>query len=151
MQAESVGRSFTTRSTLTRWVTSLDLRHPIILPNSRCHPQDKADDVKIGVRSTALLFGIHTRAVLSVFSASSVSLFALAGYVNAQGLPYFAGVGLAGWYLARVLWRTDFDDRKSCWDGFKACGLAGAALWVGATVDYGMMLAGCETPLSALW
>ena len=53
--------------------------------------QDKADDVKVGVRSTALLFGAHTRAVLSAFSAGSVGLVALAGCANAQGLPFFAG------------------------------------------------------------
>ncbi|KAG8906026.1 Para-hydroxybenzoate--polyprenyltransferase, mitochondrial precursor (PHB:polyprenyltransferase) [Tulasnella sp. 403] len=36
--------------------------------------QDKTDDVKVGIRSTALLFGERTLPVLSAFSASSLSL-----------------------------------------------------------------------------
>ena len=111
--------------------------------------QDKADDVKVGVRSTALLFGEHTRAVLTGFSASSISLVTLAGYMNAQGLPFYAGVGVAAAQLARVLYRTDFDSRPSCWAGFKGCGVAGASIWVGALADYASMLAGIQLP--ALW
>ena len=109
--------------------------------------QDKADDVKVGVRSTALLFGAHTRGALSAFAASSVACFALAGYVNAQGAPFFAGVALAGLQLARVLRATDFDDRASCWAGFRGCGRAGALLWAGALADYGAMLAGVQVPM----
>ena len=116
---------------------------------SSCSAQDKDDDVKVGVRSTALLFGDHTRAVLSAFSASSVSLLTLAGYMNAQGLPYYAGVGLAGLQLARILYKPDFSSRPSCWAGFKGCGWAGAWLWTGAVADYAMMLAGFTIP--ALW
>ena len=99
------------------------------------------------MRSTALLFGPHTRSVLSAFSASSVSLFALAGYMNAQGLPYYAGVSLAALQLTRILYKTDFDSRASCWDGFKSCGWAGVWVWAGATLDYALMLAGVTIPI----
>ncbi|GJE84479.1 4-hydroxybenzoate polyprenyl transferase [Phanerochaete sordida] len=111
--------------------------------------QDKADDVRVGVRSTALLFGAHTRAALSAFSAGAVSLVALAGYVNAQGLPFYAGVGVAAAQLARIVHRTDFDSRPSCWKGFVGCGVAGAWVWAGAAADYGLMLSGIQIP--ALW
>ncbi|KAF7790879.1 hypothetical protein EIP86_001837 [Pleurotus ostreatoroseus] len=111
--------------------------------------QDKTDDIKVGVRSTALLFGTHTRLTLSAFATSATSLFALAGVLNAHGLPYFAGTALAGLQLARVLRRTDFDDRASCWDGFRGCGWAGAWLWAGAAADYALLLAGVQVP--SLW
>ncbi|KAH9951854.1 UbiA prenyltransferase family-domain-containing protein [Amylocystis lapponica] len=104
--------------------------------------QDKADDVLVDIRSTALLFGERTRPILSVLSASSVSLVTYAGYLNAQGLPFYVGTGLAGLQLARVLAKTDFDDHKSCWTGFVACGWAGFLIWMGATADYILMLSG---------
>ncbi|PWZ00815.1 4-hydroxybenzoate polyprenyl transferase [Testicularia cyperi] len=46
--------------------------------------QDKTDDVKAGVKSTALLFGEKTRPVLSTFSAATISLF---GYSASQAIP----------------------------------------------------------------
>jgi 4-hydroxybenzoate polyprenyltransferase len=98
--------------------------------------QDKADDVRVGIRSTALLFGEHTRSILSAFSASSIGCIALAGYLNAQGVPFFLGTGLAAAQLARVIRRTEFDDRASCGKGFIACGFAGFWIWMGALGDY---------------
>ena len=98
--------------------------------------QDKTDDVLVGIRSTALLFGEHTRSILAAFSASSVGCITLAGYLNAQGVPFFLGTGFAAAQLARVIHRTDFDDRESCGRGFIACGWAGFCVWVGALGDY---------------
>jgi 4-hydroxybenzoate polyprenyltransferase len=98
--------------------------------------KDKTDDIHAGIRSTALLFGTHTRPILSAISLSSLSLFTYAGYFNAQGSPFYLGVGLAGVQLARILYRTDFDDRASCWRGFVGCGWAGFWVWMGALVDY---------------
>ncbi|KAH9998403.1 4-hydroxybenzoate polyprenyl transferase [Russula vinacea] len=98
--------------------------------------QDKADDVRVGIRSTALLFGEHTRSVLTAFSASSIGCIALAGYLNAHGAPFFIGTGLAAAQLARVIHRTDFDDRASCGRGFISCGFVGFWIWMGALGDY---------------
>ncbi|KAH9994093.1 4-hydroxybenzoate polyprenyl transferase [Russula compacta] len=106
--------------------------------------QDKADDVRVGIRSTALLFGGHTRSILAAFSASSVGCITLAGYLNAQGVPFFLGTGLAAAQLARVIHRTDFDDRESCGRGFIACGWAGFCVWVGALGDYVWLRLGSE-------
>ena len=98
--------------------------------------QDKADDVRVGIRSTALLFGERTRSVLATFSASSMGCIALAGYLNAQGAPFFVGTGLAAAQLARIIYRTDFDDRANCGRGFVACGFVGFWIWMGALGDY---------------
>jgi 4-hydroxybenzoate polyprenyltransferase len=53
-----------------------------------------------------------------------------------QGAPFYVGVGLAAAQLARVLYRTDFDSRESCWKGFVGCGWAGFWTWMGALGDY---------------
>ncbi|TFK76050.1 4-hydroxybenzoate polyprenyl transferase [Pluteus cervinus] len=102
--------------------------------------QDKLDDVGAGIRSTALLFGENTRPILAGLSVSSISLIALAGYLNAQGLPFYTGTGLAAVQLAQILRRTDFNDRASCWKGFVDSGWAGFLIWMGAMADYTMML-----------
>jgi 4-hydroxybenzoate polyprenyltransferase len=68
--------------------------------------QDKKDDVVVGIKSTALLFGDNTKAILSVFLASSALLAAWAGLENAQGVPFFfsllVGTALLGVKLRSV-------------------------------------------------
>ena len=98
--------------------------------------QDKNDDKTVGIRSTALLFGDHSRAILSTLSVSSLSLITYAGYLNGHGSLFYAGVGLAAAQLARILVRTDFDSRPSCWSGFVGCGWAGFWVWMGALADF---------------
>ena len=102
-------------------------------------PQDKLDDVNVGIRSTALLFGAHSRSILSGLSLSSMSLISYAGYLNAHGAPFYLGVGLASAQLARVLYQTDFDNRQSCWKGFVGCGWSGFWIWMGALGDFILM------------
>lgn len=102
--------------------------------------QDKHDDVKVGIRSTALLFGDRTVPILSGLSAASLGLISYAGYMNHQGLPFYCGVGLAAWNLAKIIRMTDFADRASCWKGFVDCGWVGRWVWAGATLDYLWML-----------
>ena len=46
------------------------------------------------------------------------------------------GVGVGAAQLASVLYRTDFNSRKSCWDGFVGCGWTGFWIWMGALSDY---------------
>ncbi|KAI0775968.1 4-hydroxybenzoate polyprenyl transferase [Trametes elegans] len=103
--------------------------------------QDKKDDVNMGIKSTALLFGERTRPILSALSVSSLSLISYAGYLNGHTALFYGGVGLAATQLARVLIQTDFDDRPSCWKGFVGCGWAGFWVWMGALSDYIMLLA----------
>nr|VWO99253.1 Putative non-ribosomal peptide ligase/ polyketide synthase hybrid [Ganoderma boninense] len=102
--------------------------------------QDKKDDVTMGIRSTALLFGERTRPVLAALSASSMSFITYAGFLNGQGPLFYGGVALATAQLARVIWRTDFDDRPSCWKGFVGCGWSGFWVWTGTLADYATLL-----------
>ncbi|TFK29344.1 para-hydroxybenzoate-polyprenyltransferase [Coprinopsis marcescibilis] len=102
--------------------------------------QDKRDDIHVGIKSTALLFGEHTRSILAGLSASSMSLVSYAGYLNHHTEPFYAGVALASAQLGRLVYKTDFDDRASCWRGFVGSGWVGFWIWAGATADYGLSL-----------
>ncbi|KAJ2895614.1 Para-hydroxybenzoate--polyprenyltransferase, mitochondrial precursor (PHB:polyprenyltransferase), partial [Coemansia aciculifera] len=83
--------------------------------------QDKRDDVAAGVRSTALLFGNSTKAILSVFSSTTIGLLSVAGYMNGQGLPFYITVLGAG--SAHLIWqlrKVDIHNPASCWSTFKS-------------------------------
>ncbi|GMF17415.1 unnamed protein product [Phytophthora lilii] len=72
--------------------------------------QDKKDDVKIGVRSTALLFGDNTKPVLNLFSAAAIAGFGTAGYMAGLDWPFFLGLSGGAAQLAWQLNTAKLDD-----------------------------------------
>jgi 4-hydroxybenzoate polyprenyltransferase len=83
--------------------------------------QDKDDDVLIGVKSTARLFGAATGRWLGRFLVSTVGLMTLAVLVALLPVagPLKLGVALAapwamGWHLLWQMNRIDIDDPETC-------------------------------------
>ena len=62
--------------------------------------QDAADDVRVGVRSTALHFGAQTKPWLAGFGAGMVACLGAAGYAVDAGPFFYSGIGIAGLHLA---------------------------------------------------
>jgi hypothetical protein len=78
--------------------------------------QDKRDDVKAGVKSTAILFGAYIKPILSVFASALVASLWYAGVANNMGL-YYKAISVFGsaLYLATEMVTVDLDEPKSCW------------------------------------
>ncbi|KAI0041336.1 4-hydroxybenzoate polyprenyl transferase [Auriscalpium vulgare] len=100
--------------------------------------QDKGDDVKAGVKSTALLFGSRVKAVLAFFAALFTASLAFAGHLNKQGPAFFAlTVGGSGLHLGKQLITLDVENVRSCLVAFEVNGFAfGSIVWAGLFVDY---------------
>jgi len=98
--------------------------------------QDKADDAPAGIHSTALLFGTHTKPILSGFSVASISLVSYAGFLNGQGAVFYAAAAVSALDLLRIVWSTDYGSRPSCWKGFVGCGRVGLILSLGVGAEY---------------
>ncbi|KAJ7242034.1 4-hydroxybenzoate polyprenyl transferase [Mycena rebaudengoi] len=100
--------------------------------------QDKKDDVKAGIKSTALLFGSSVKVVLAFFASLMMSGLVGAGVLNNHQLPYFIfSVFGASIYLAVQLYAVDTDSPKSCWRAFHRNGFnLGALIWTGFLADY---------------
>jgi 4-hydroxybenzoate polyprenyltransferase len=78
--------------------------------------QDKRDDVKAGVKSTALLFAAHAKPILAIFGSILIISLIGCGLVNNSGIAYYAiSVASAAFLLGRELYQVDLDDPKSCW------------------------------------
>jgi len=62
---------------------------------------DRDDDVRVGVKSTAILFGRADRLMIALFHALTLALLAWVGARAGLGLTYYMGLllaaGLAGW------------------------------------------------------
>lgn len=82
--------------------------------------QDKEDDARIGVKSSALALGERTRPFLFAFYAAAAALWAGAGVIVGLGPLFWIGLAGAavqlGWQAARV----DIDDPADCLVKFRS-------------------------------
>jgi 4-hydroxybenzoate polyprenyltransferase len=96
--------------------------------------QDKEDDLKVGVRSTALRFGDSTQKWISGFGVASITCLALSGFNADIGYPYYVFLAAASGHLVWQINTVDLSSRADCNRKFVS------NKWFGATVFTGILL-----------
>ncbi|GAB4850647.1 Palmitoyl-protein thioesterase 1 [Ancistrocladus abbreviatus] len=76
--------------------------------------QDKEDDLKVGVKSTALRFGDSTKQWLTGFGVACISSLAISGFNADIGWPYYALLAAASGQLAWQIYTVDLLNRADC-------------------------------------
>lgn len=97
--------------------------------------QDKDDDIVVGIKSTALLFGENTKSILSAFATSSIAFLSLTGYMMGAGLPYYVGVTAAACHYTWQLTEVDLGSRQDCLAKFVSNKWFGALVFSGIVAD----------------
>ncbi|XP_025013618.1 4-hydroxybenzoate polyprenyltransferase, mitochondrial isoform X2 [Ricinus communis] len=96
--------------------------------------QDKEDDLKVGVKSTALRFGDSTKEWITGFGIACIGSLALSG-VNANiGWPFYAFLTAGSGHLAWQIWTVDLSCRSDCNKKFVS------NKWFGAIIFSGILL-----------
>jgi 4-hydroxybenzoate polyprenyltransferase len=91
--------------------------------------QDREDDLMIGIKSTALLFGERTQPILASFYAGAVLLIGAAGLMAGGGLIFLLGLIAFAAHLAWQVMRLDINDSAHCLMLFKSNRDAGLILF----------------------
>jgi 4-hydroxybenzoate polyprenyltransferase len=91
--------------------------------------QDREDDLLIGIKSTALLFGDNTQRMLASFYAVAVVLIGIAGLMAGGGLIFVLGLIAFAAHLAWQVMRLDINDSAHCLKLFKSNRDAGLILF----------------------
>lgn len=102
---------------------------------------DREDDLRIGVKSTAILFGNDDLLVIAALQGLALLAFALVGHQFARGLWYYLGliaVALVFWRQHRLARQRE---RTGCFRAFLLNNQAGGVLWVALLLDYHWPLA----------
>ena len=97
--------------------------------------QDREDDLLIGIKSTALLFGEETRPMLAKFYAAAVVLIGFAGLM--VGGRFIFVLGLIG-FAAHLAWQVtqlDINDSARCLKLFKSNRDAGLILFAAMLLE----------------
>ncbi|OLY83430.1 4-hydroxybenzoate polyprenyltransferase, mitochondrial [Smittium mucronatum] len=99
--------------------------------------QDKADDIHVGVKSTALLFAENTKPIIAAFSVATVSFLALSGYNNGCGPLFYLGSVIGGsLHLSWIIYKVNLDSTSSCWKYFKSNTWFGFIVFASIMADY---------------
>jgi 4-hydroxybenzoate polyprenyltransferase len=99
---------------------------------------DKDDDIKIGVKSTAILFGQYDRHIMAVLQIIIIGLLITVGIMQHSGLAYYIGLlvaaGLSVYQQILIVNR----DKALCFKAFLNNNWFGLAVFIGLAVDYGL-------------
>jgi 4-hydroxybenzoate polyprenyltransferase len=97
---------------------------------------DKDDDVKIGVKSTAILFGDYDRHIMGVLQLSILVLLLIIGIMEHSGFAYYSGLicaaGLSVYQQKLIFHR----DKALCFKAFLNNNWFGLAVFMGLLIDY---------------
>ncbi len=97
---------------------------------------DKDDDLKIGVKSTAILFGVYDRQIMAVLQVIIIGLLVVVGLMQTLTWPYYAGVivatGLCAYQQKLIFHR----EKALCFKAFLNSNYFGMAVFIGLSLSY---------------
>jgi 4-hydroxybenzoate polyprenyltransferase len=109
------------------WVTVYDTMYAMV---------DRDDDLKIGVRSTAILFGDSDRHIIAVLQVMTLLSLYLVGGIIHMGYWYDAGLWAGAAFFVYQLWLIRARDREACLRAFLNNNYFGMAVFIGMALEY---------------
>lgn len=109
------------------WATAYDTMYAMV---------DRVDDLRIGVKSTAILFGEADRAIIGLLQALFFVVLLIVGEQLEMGLFYYGGLGVAG--LSALYQQYLIRDRNilRCFRAFLNNNTFGAVIFIGIALHY---------------
>ena len=96
---------------------------------------DRPDDLKIGIRTSAITFGRFDVAAIMLCYAATLLLLAWAGHVFGRGAAYYAGLIVAAAIAVYHYTLIRERDRPSCFKAFLHNNWLGGAIFLGLAID----------------
>ncbi len=96
---------------------------------------DREDDLKIGVKSSAILFGARDRQIVALLQGAFLLLLGLAGLMAGCGPVYYLGLFAAAWLMAWEQYLVRRREPAACFRAFLHNNWVGLAVFAGVLVD----------------
>ncbi len=109
------------------WATAYDTIYAMV---------DRSDDLKIGVKSTAILFGEADRAIIGIIQVMMVAVLVIIGQQMKLGGIYFLAVVAAGGFMAYQQYLIKDRDGMQCMRAFRNNNWVGALIFLGLFGQY---------------
>ena len=109
------------------WATVYDTMYAMV---------DRSDDIRIGVKSTAILFGNMDRIIIGILQAGLLFNLVLVGTRLSLGTTYFVGLAAAAGFAVYEQWLIRRRERDKCFQAFLNNNWFGAAVFAGILLHY---------------
>jgi 4-hydroxybenzoate polyprenyltransferase len=109
------------------WVMAYDTEYAMV---------DRDDDIRIGIKTSALFFGKFDVVAVAVSYASFLGLMAGVGVWQQFGIFYYAGLVLGAVLAINHIWLIRGRDRLKCFTAFRGNNLLGTCVFVGVALDF---------------
>ena len=97
---------------------------------------DKEDDLKIGVKSTAILFGSYDRHIMAFLQLIIIGLLIIVGQMKHLSWPYYGGILVATGLFVYQQKLIYYRDKTQCFKAFLNNNWFGMVVFIGLLVDY---------------
>ncbi len=97
---------------------------------------DREDDIKIGVKSTAILFGEYDRLMIGLLQALMIGLLLLVGVRAGLGPYYYGGVAAGALLFLRQQWMLRRRRPEDAFRAFLDNNSFGMVVFLGLVIDY---------------
>ncbi len=110
------------------WVTVYDTMYAMV---------DRDEDIKIGVKSTAILFGDSDRHIIALLQAMTLGVLgSSSGACSTLTIWYYLGLTGGAMFFGYQLWLIRARDRDACLRAFLNNNYFGMAVFLGVLLAY---------------
>ncbi len=109
------------------WAVAYDTQYAMV---------DRDDDLKIGIKSTAILFGRQDKLIIGILQVAVLGLMVSIGYLNQLNGAFYAAVAAAGVLFIYQQKLIANREREACFKAFLNNNYVGLVLFLGLAVSY---------------
>ena len=109
------------------WAVAYDTEYAMV---------DRDDDLKIGIKTSAITFGRFDVAAVMLCYAATLLIIAGLGWSLLRGWPFFAGLAVAAVIMGVHYFWIRGRERMPCFKAFLHNNWVGAAIFAGIAIDY---------------
>lgn len=111
------------------WTMAYDTKYAMV---------DRDDDLKAGIKSTAILFGKHDRLIVAILQLLCLACFYLAGQAFGLGLYYNAALVVTACLFGYHQYLIRERDRDACFKAFLHNNWVGLVIFLGIAAHYSL-------------
>lgn len=109
------------------WTTAYDTQYGMV---------DRKDDLKIGVKSTAILFGHYDNFINGTLQAMSLISISMVGMINDRGIIFYLSILIASGFVIYQQFLTHEREPAKCLQAFLNNNWFGMIIFIGIAADY---------------
>ncbi|MEG3132772.1 4-hydroxybenzoate octaprenyltransferase [Rouxiella sp. T17] len=111
------------------WTVAYDTQYAMV---------DRDDDLKIGVKSTAILFGRYDNLIIGLLQLATLALMMIIGHLNQLGAPFYWSLLLAACLFVHQQKITAKRQRDLCFQAFRNNNYVGMVMFIGIFLSFYM-------------